>query len=545
MAETQGQLGEFAAVLKRRKWQICLPALFVLSIGIAFAVIVPKKYLVETMVEIKESRVETDYQLKDPQATSTMRELQNAEQHIRHFKRIEEIMGDQGELWSDVYQKLDERGRHEFITAVMANISVLVVDKRKDLGSTFVNVQYTDVNPFRAEQFLRRLTQVWIEKVIERDRNILREERDVLQNLVKASDETFRSLQQRFIDLAKKMNIDPTIPLHAEDRQVDVFYREFETVTFDVERVETALARERAELENLRSTRALEPDQIAEVVTEGAVNFSEEIEFLELEILTLRQGQEGLTPLNSVYRQIESEIGDKERQIEESKALEREGEERTVSVPNPRIFELEREIDDKEHIASGLAANLESLEQRREEKQALSQARTDDYSDLMELAAQKARTERDLFQRTAELAEKKAALALMVDAWDQPFEIVMEPRAPSEPTEPNPMLIVIFAAMAGIALGLVIAIASEYAKNSYRNVNELSQVMTVPVLGSINAIVTRLESRRSRIRRFSVGFSSAAVLGGIGWAIWLWSFSPETLPVEVVEAIRDLQLKLM
>ena len=51
--ETRGQLQDFLDVLRRRKWQVLLPALFVAALGAAFAVIVPKKYVVTTQVELR------------------------------------------------------------------------------------------------------------------------------------------------------------------------------------------------------------------------------------------------------------------------------------------------------------------------------------------------------------------------------------------------------------------------------------------------------------------------------------------------------------
>ena len=51
--ESQGQLQEFLGILRKRSWQVILPAAFVIAIGVAFAVIVPKKYAVSTQLELR------------------------------------------------------------------------------------------------------------------------------------------------------------------------------------------------------------------------------------------------------------------------------------------------------------------------------------------------------------------------------------------------------------------------------------------------------------------------------------------------------------
>src|SRR5206468_4014668 len=53
MAGIQGpnQLVDLLRALKRRRYQVIVPALLVATLGIAFAVIVPKRYRVSTRIE--------------------------------------------------------------------------------------------------------------------------------------------------------------------------------------------------------------------------------------------------------------------------------------------------------------------------------------------------------------------------------------------------------------------------------------------------------------------------------------------------------------
>ena len=112
-----GQLQEFLRVLKRRRWQIVLPALFVFTLGCAFAVIVPKKFVVRTRIEIRESRTEGDYLLRNPRETATAREIQNAELHIKHYNRILTIVEEQGKHWTE-FVKADAQTRAELINDI-------------------------------------------------------------------------------------------------------------------------------------------------------------------------------------------------------------------------------------------------------------------------------------------------------------------------------------------------------------------------------------------------------------------------------------------
>ncbi|MBJ22806.1 MAG: hypothetical protein CL933_25630, partial [Deltaproteobacteria bacterium] len=53
--EAPGQLQEFLQVLKKRRWQALLPFGFILTLGVCFAIVVPRKYKVTTQVELREN----------------------------------------------------------------------------------------------------------------------------------------------------------------------------------------------------------------------------------------------------------------------------------------------------------------------------------------------------------------------------------------------------------------------------------------------------------------------------------------------------------
>ena len=51
--ESRGQIQDFLDVLRRRKWQVILPAAFLITLGASFAVLVPKKFVIKTQIELR------------------------------------------------------------------------------------------------------------------------------------------------------------------------------------------------------------------------------------------------------------------------------------------------------------------------------------------------------------------------------------------------------------------------------------------------------------------------------------------------------------
>ena len=75
-------------------------------------------------------------------------------------------------------------------------------------------------------------------------------------------------------------------------------------------------------------------------------------------------------------------------------------------------------------------------------------------------------------------------------------------------------------------------------------VTELASVMSVPVLGAIEPIVTQAELRRVQFRRAMVGFSTAVLIGGVAWIMYMYKFAPEKLPIEIQQALDTIELNL-
>jgi len=168
--ESKGQFAELLGILRKRRWQIILPICFGLALAAAVTVVLPKKYLVKTTVELRESRVAEEANSRTVNTPSTNREITNAESHIRHYGRIQGVIEEQG--WED-YLLLGRIDQREYVEDVMDDLSVTVPAKRKDTGSTFITVEYLANDPVQGEEFLQALSHRWLEEVVERERTSL------------------------------------------------------------------------------------------------------------------------------------------------------------------------------------------------------------------------------------------------------------------------------------------------------------------------------------------------------------------------------------
>src|SRR5688572_3380817 len=216
MAGPQGpnQLLDLLRALKRRRYQVVVPALLVASLGIAFAVMVPKRYRLNTRIEISDrTRVEFDQNLKNPQNVAIRREAPSASDHIRNFSRIKAVIEASLAQWPEYVKAPSDLERGEFITQrILKNLSAQPSTKDPKGGSIFIDVVFSDEDRERAAKFLKDLSESWLMEMRETDRSTLIAERAELQDILDVQSADLAEKEGRLYALIELLGQDPTTP---------------------------------------------------------------------------------------------------------------------------------------------------------------------------------------------------------------------------------------------------------------------------------------------------------------------------------------------
>lgn len=540
--ETQGQVQEFVDVLGRRRWQVVLPALFVFALGCVAAVIVPKKYRVHTRIELREARVQEDPQLKNPEEAPTAREIFNAEHHIKHENRITKLIRD--ELKWDDYARLSDVDRTLYVERVMKNIEVAVLQKTRNEGSTFVDIYYADVDPARAVTFLNRLARLWVTEVIDRDRNVLRKELDLAQDKLADAQRRATLAGKQLAELLEQNDLDivePTAYGQVGKDKVDVRIAAAEN---ERDAVTATLASALAQIDALEQQWTNTEPTVPVTDTMQGTSNADEVAKLESVIKDLQLQQKPYKDAHPKWQVLDGLIKEAEAKLLALQQTVTEAQVFTRFEPNPLRPQLRQQIDALAAQVDGHKARLAALEQLLEASRRERSERVELLRKRDELKREKAIADEEYALQQREHSRKKSALDTATEAYGNPFEFTSQAQASKRPNHPNPWVIVGFAAIAGIALGLASALLSEYTKNCYRSVGDVARVLSVPVLGVVGTIVTSAELKRRRTRRVATAFSTIAIIGGLAWFTWAWATKPEVLPTALVQAIDDLRLAL-
>ncbi len=530
--ETRGQVQEFLGLLSRRRWQILLPLFVILSLGVFFAVIVPKKYVVKTQIELRPVGVSV-----------SAKEAANAQFQIKSRERIKKVAQ---ELQNREYLALTPSQQQDWLEDEQKSVKVSTVQGTNSVTS-FVNIEYSNVNPTWAVDFLRALRNDWTSDVIERDRNKVKEELATLRDARSRLDSQYKAAEEAYTEILRRHGLSATQPVPGQNatRTEDPVFERLRRNEGLYDEKQSELEQFRVILEDTRRRLNELPARIEmdETVVGGFSN-DDEITKIELQILEAEKRLQGYRPTHSSYQKIQDELRSLESTREKLLRLTSKGELQRNSKPNPEIQPTRAGIDKLEsgiRVATArrdsLAKEIETDRQKVEELQPI-------YGDVREKREAISRLTANLAVADAAYQAKSREVDHLMSPLANPFDITQEVYPPTKPTEPNPLLVISFALVAGIAIGLGTAVLLEYSSNGFRTVGDIGRVMAIPVLGSVQRIVTRREVRSVTVRRAAIGTVSVVFIGSVLFVTWAWANDAQYLSQDLRDSIEGLRAQL-
>ncbi|MAF65764.1 MAG: hypothetical protein CMJ84_08915 [Planctomycetes bacterium] len=536
-----GQLQEFLAILKRRVWQIVLPTLFSLSLGVGFAIIVPKKYEVTTQVELRETLAGVGG-ASGTELSLSAREAENAPHQIKSLQRIRWVVEKLN--WAE-YLTLPREEQYEYLQDIQDSLTVTVPRKNKDVGSTFVTIEYLDTSAQRAEEFLRELRTAWIEQVVERDRDKIKLEYSNLLAQQAAKEKVLQREHRQLTELRGRYGLSPTQPTPGSNqgRTEDPAYLRLMELETRIDELALEEAAAQATVEELAGQLEQTDERVQEMAYVEGQTYDEKLEELRAEraqhLSELRTG--GWRPAHSTYRQLQHLIETVEGNIDALEKLVTRGEVQENWVPNEAWQILNERLAGAELALVLVGKERVELEKKFEQDQEVLRQLQDVYREDSEHSEAITRLTTSLADVDVMLQRKKHQMEFIETSSGNPFQIMQDVVAPSTPSEPNPFMIVAFALVAGLALGAGSAILAELSRSSFKSAADISAVMLIPVLGVVEDIVTRAQLRRRLLRRIAVGSSSTVLIGAVVFVTWAWATNPDLLAPDVLDGIEEFR----
>ncbi|HWL92176.1 MAG TPA: hypothetical protein VNT79_01460 [Phycisphaerae bacterium] len=164
------------------------------------------------------------------------------------------------------------------------------------------------------------------------------------------------------------------------------------------------------------------------------------------------------------------------------------------------LGELERELAETLENAALLKSRSEAVETRLAEVEALRILSVEQRTPFMELSEQKRRLEAGLADWRGEIAPIENALYLEGSGRSIHFATVEEPGSAMKPVSPDALLVLAICFGIGLGTAVLTVVTVELCDRSYRTVKQVTTSLGLPLIESIDEIVTPLAFRRRLVR---------------------------------------------
>ncbi|MDB4349541.1 Wzz/FepE/Etk N-terminal domain-containing protein [Omnitrophica bacterium] len=91
------------------------------------------------------------------------------------------------------------------------------------------------------------------------------------------------------------------------------------------------------------------------------------------------------------------------------------------------------------------------------------------------------------------------------------YTILDPARLPLRPVKPNKMLVLLFAAFAGMCGGIALVFAVEIFDHSFLGIDQAKEHLELPILGAISKIITEADVRAQKLRNIKITWASILV----------------------------------
>jgi protein tyrosine kinase modulator len=482
-------VADYLAIIRRRKWSLLLPLLFIFAIAAVLALTLPPTYRSTSTILIEEQEIPREFVATTVSGFAEQR-LQAINQRVMSAPKLQEII-DRFNLYADM------RTRHtkEEILARMRKdikfetISAEVDDQRLGRPSKVAiafTLAYSGRQPAVVQQVANVLATLYLEENLkvrvrqtEGASRFMEEEMKTVQARLAAIDSRLAAYKQRHIE---------SLPVLAQTNQTEH------------DRVDQLLEQYNDQLRALREKESEFKTQLAGIPSDAEVRIRNSLHELRLKLTDLK---------SRVSDQYPDVVKIKHEIAELEKRLSTGGRESTADMnANASYVSVASQL-------AGIQAEIESTKRQIAiftEKRKSYRKRID-ASPRVEEGHTTLLVERNNYQaKYDDLARKfmeaKVAQGLEKEQMGERFSIIDAARLPEKPVKPNVLAILLIGLFLGTGVGAGNAALREQTDRTIRCVEALGRHFPHLVVVGIPEIATSGDALRRRLQR------RAALIGG-------------------------------
>jgi polysaccharide chain length determinant protein (PEP-CTERM system associated) len=475
-------VGDILAILRRRKWDIALPALLVFGLALALALLLPRSYTATTTILIEEQEIPREYVATNITSFADQR-LQSINQRIMSTPKLIEVINR-----FRLYEELKDRKTVDEIVGKIREdikfntISADVIDPRSGRpaqATIAFSVGYEGKHPETVQKVAAELASLYLEE------NIRTRERQ--------SSETSKFLEDEMKDVKAKMEgLDGRIAAYKQ-RNLESLPELAQLNQQAVDQVGRDLDRANEQLRALKERESYLAQQLASVPPDTADQEKETLKSLKSQLVELKSRYSDEYP--DVIK-TKAAVKDLETRL---KASGRLGE--GTRPDNPAYIQLSSEL-------AGVRSEIDSVKRqigRLEDKRGVFRQRIEASPRVEEgyrtLVVERNNLQAKYDELTRKSMDAQVAHGLEREQLGERFTIVEAARLPERPSSPNVPAILLSGLVVGRGRGGGYAALKEASDQTAHTLGGLAAALPYPALVAIPEILTPSDVAREKQRR--------------------------------------------
>ena len=520
---------DYLGLLWRRRKLFLLPFILVAALTLGVGSLLPKGYESKTITKVIDRSYLDKLYMGMNVAPPPSIELDIAKFEIKNKAHIEEVL-DSENLLADCRTELE---RQEAIDRVRDRIEVDVITPKMG-GDKLLNISFTWSNPFIAQNLLNRITQNYISRLRIKYQENVRITRDkAMENEARATakyDEAQDKLQEH-----EEQHFEALIGGDKPAIEGDIEeLKKIEEETVDRIRELEAQIRQNASKLNTLEPEKITRDQEKNPSWEA---LNEEVQGLKSkwdELAVIRHSDHpSVIKIRGLYEKRKAELDQTRRYLKDQE----------IRKPNPKYEEVSNALQDAQaELELKQITNLEIREKltfKREKVKSLPMLRGQ-HKKLLDSVD---RANEELKEFTKKKLQASTTWLRVSNTLSDLFIPIERASKPLKHSTPPAALILLIALALGLAAGVGTVFAVEVGRKTFHAPEDVSAMLTWPVLGMVHTILSKHEQKQ-RVRKRAAALVATLILAiGVSTVVYIYNRNPDLLPnflVDSVQKFKDL-----
>jgi len=482
------EIEKYKEIALRRRWWIIIPFLLSILIGIGLSLKLPKVYRASTLILVQRQRVPTSY-VQEIVSIDVADRIRTITQQISSRTNLEKIIKE--------FNLYNKPGRHMFmedkIQSLRSRINVDVSGRGRRGGANAFQIFFTGKYPKETADVANALTSYFITE------NLKLREDQAIGTSEFLTDE-LETIRRRLLEKEEGLR-------KYRKRYMGGLPEQLETNLRILERIQQQLVTNQENLREIENRKLLVQQQISETAEirkarTGQVEAGGEI----AQFTSLDQLKAQLASLEARYTQRHPDVVRLKKKIDDLESKEKIEPKEVQGVPVGRgvtkaeinlanqLREMELEIANLKAEAARLHSQMkwyqtqvESTPKREQELMSLNR----DYNNIQE-------TYNSLLSRKL---EAEIAVNLERKQKGEQFRILDPAMTPIRPFKPDMNRILLITVALGFALGCGLAYLREMLDTSFRQPEDVEELLQIPIIASLPFTYNSKELKRLKRKK--------------------------------------------